>query len=121
MPDAVLLLYNYSPQEIGACRLLLRDLPGVLVTPVARTAWGMTISDVLAGKTPPSAGPLAEISRKMIVFANAGDAMLQLLLAVCGRISEEKPLRAVLTETNRNWTGLELYRNLLEEEMQLGG
>ena len=25
----------------------------------------------------------------------------------------------VLTETNKNWTGIELYENLLEEETQL--
>lgn len=119
MTGAAILLYNFTAGEVGALRLLLREMPAVCVIPVDRMAFGMKICDVLAGKNPLPLCVGRNFFRKMLLLAGAEGQMFHFLLAACGRITEEKVLRAVLTETNKDWSGSELYDNLLEEEIEL--
>lgn len=119
MQSTAIMLYNFTPQEVGTLRLLLRKFPLIRILPVEKASYGMRIGDVLAGKAPPALCVGRELQRKMLLLANAEGQMFHFLLAACSQMTEEKVLRAVLTETNKNWTGIELYENLLEEETQL--
>ncbi len=121
MEGPTVLLYNFTDAEVGMLRLRLKDLRGVLIHAVGRNAYGMTIRQVLAGQSPPGFFPGREFSRHMAVLCNADGPLLHVLLDACGQAAEEPILRAVLTETNIDWTGLELYDNLAEEEKSLHG
>jgi hypothetical protein len=60
------------------------------------------------------------MDRKMLVIADAKGEELPLLLSGAGQVTKgQNILRAVVTETNRNWTGSYLYEHLLEEEAKL--
>ena len=117
---ATLLLYHFSPGEAVQLQTLVGFLPDVRVIPVERCGYGMRIGDVLEGKTPPALSFSRELDRKMLVIADAKGEELSMLLSAVGQVTKgQNILRALLTETNRDWSGTELYDHLLEEEAQL--
>lgn len=118
---AEILLYNYTNAEAGALRLMLRATPGVLVSVVPRAAFGMTLEQVLAGEKPTVMTYGQEFDRKMAVLAGAQGQLLHSMINACALAVKEPVLRAMLTETNRTWTGSQLYEELASEERALGG
>ena len=119
MTEATVLLYNFTEQEIKAWRFLLKAVPGVRLVSVPKSAYGIPILDVIAGKTPPPLCYGRDFSEKMILLANATDQMIHVLLAVCKQVTDQNVLRAVLTETNGAWTSSALYEELRAEENEL--
>lgn len=119
MTQTTVLLYNFTETEVKSWRLLMREMPMVKLMAVPKKLFGMVISDVLEGKETPVFNFGSDFSQRMLLIANAGDQMIHLLLSVCKRVTKEQVLRAVLTETNAAWSGLELYRNLREEEDEI--
>ena len=119
MTQTTVLLYNCTETEVKSWRLLMREMPMVKLMAVPKKLFGMVISDVLEGKETPVFNFGSDFSQRMLLIANAGDQMIHLLLSVCKRVTKEQVLRAVLTETNAAWSGLELYRNLREEEDEI--
>lgn len=119
MTQTTVLLYNFTETEVKSWRLLMREMPMVKLMAVPKKLFGMIISDVLEGKETPVFNFGSDFSQRMLLIANAGDQMIHLLLSVCKRVTKEQVLRAVLTETNAAWSGLELYRNLREEEDEI--
>lgn len=117
---ATLLLYHFSQGEAVQLQTLVGFLPGVRVIPVERSGYGMPLKDVLDGKTPPALSFSREMDRKMLVIADAKGEELSLLLSAAGQVTKDRDvLRALVTETNRSWSGTELYEHLLEEEATL--
>ena len=117
---ASLLLYNFAQGETVQLQALVGFLPDVRVIPVDRGSYGMLLSEVLAGKAPPAVAFSRKMDRKMLVIADAKGEELTLLLSGAGQVTKgQNILRAVVTETNRNWTGSYLYEHLLEEEAKL--
>lgn len=119
MTDPTIMLYNFTPEEVGKLRFVLRMFPNIRVLSVEKSDQGLLIGDVLEGKKATMLIPGREFQRRMLVLAHAQGTMVHFLLGACGQITKEKVLRAMLTETNVQWTGLELYDNLLEEEREL--
>jgi len=117
---ASVLLYNFSPGEAVQLQTLAGFLPDVKIIPVERAGYGMKISEVLAGAAAPPLLFGREMEKKMLVIAGAKGEMLHMLLAAAGQVTRgQAVLRAMVTETNQNWSGLELYEHLLEEEAAL--
>lgn len=117
---ATLLLYNFSRGEAVQLQTMVGFLPDVRVIPVERNGYGMKLADVLAGKTPPSMAFAAPMERKLLVIADARGELFHMLLSAAGQVTRgQNILRAMLTETNRDWTGSYLYEHLLEEEAEL--
>ena len=121
MEPVTILLYHFTRQETGMLHLLLKHMPQVQVVSVERNAYGMSIEEVLGGKPAPALALGRDIQRKMLVLAQAKGQMLHFLLAACQQVTQDPVLRAVVTETNAKWTGLQLYDALLEEEAELTG
>lgn len=119
MKDPTILLYNFSREEVGKLRFVLRMFPAIRVLSVEPSDQTLLLGEVLAGKKAALGIPGREFQRRMLVLAYAQGSMVHFLLGACGQITQEKVLRAMLTDTNVNWSGLELYENLVEEEREL--
>ena len=119
MKDPTILLYNFSREEVGKLRFVLRMFPAIRVLSVEPSEQTLLLGEVLAGKKAALGIPAREFQRRMLVLAYAQGSMVHFLLGACGQITQEKVLRAMLTDTNVNWSGLELYENLVEEEREL--
>ena len=117
---AALILYQFSQGEILQLRTLVGFLPEVRVIPVERTGYGLTIDEVLAGKEAPALAFGKSMDRKLLVIEGARGQMLSMLLSAAGQVTKgQSILRAIVTDTNRTWTGAFLYQHLLEEEAEL--
>lgn len=97
---------------------------GAEIVPVARMDYNKTLA-VLAGLDadvapvmPYSGGPLGG---RMIVFCGLEDRLDELLPALRKAGAGPECLKAVLTPSNRNWSALKLYSELLREHQALGG
>lgn len=119
MKDPTILLYNFSREEVGKLRFVLRMFPAIRVLSVEPSDQTLLLGEVLAGKKAALGIPGREFQRRMLVLAYAQGSMVHFLLGACGQITQEKVLRAMLTDSNVNWSGLELYENLVEEEREL--
>ena len=113
------LLYGFSAGEAVQLQNLLPGSP-VRVISVPSSRHAMTLDDILSGKPTPAFLAAASVPAKMLVLANVQGALLSFLLSACKQVTgEQHVLRALLTETNRTWTGIELCKHLLEEEEEL--
>ena len=97
---------------------------GAEIIPVARMDYNKTLA-VLAGLDadvapvmPYSGGTLGG---RMIVFCDLEDQLDTLLPALRKAGAGPECLKAVLTPSNRNWSALKLYSELLREHQALGG
>lgn len=97
---------------------------GVEIVPVARMDYNKTLA-VLAGLDadlapvmPYSGGPLGG---RMIVFCDLEDQLDTLLPALRKAGAGSDCLKAVLTPSNRSWSALKLYGELLREHQAMGG
>lgn len=97
---------------------------GAEIVPVARMDYNKTLA-VLAGLDadvapvmPYSGGTLGG---RMIVFCDLEDQLDTLLPALRKAGAGPECLKAVLTPSNRNWSALKLYSELLREHQALGG
>lgn len=114
-----ILLFNYPEPEQKAWKFLLRKLPGIRLLPVERGRYGLTIGELLEEKPVTALRYGADFSDRMVVFAEAGGALLSLLIDLSHQVTGEKTYRATLTDNNWNWTPPELMKELQEEEAQL--
>ena len=97
---------------------------GAEIVPVARMDYNKTLA-VLTGLDadvapvmPYSGGPLGG---RMIVFCELENRLDTLLPALRKAGAGPECLKAVLTPSNRNWSALKLYSELLREHQALGG
>lgn len=114
------LLYSFTQKEQETFRFLLRGFPGIRLIAVPEQAYDLCLHDILISPMPSSIGHTV-FFRHMLVLAHIPDPLVHPLLAICKQATAEKVLKAMLTETNQNWTSRVLYKNLLDEEAQLGG
>ena len=90
MQSTAIMLYNFTPQEVGTLRLLLRKFPLIRILPVEKAFYGMRIGDVLAGKAPPALCVGRELQRKMLLLANVEGQMFHFLLAACSQMNAKR-------------------------------
>lgn len=115
-----ILLYSFTQKEQETFRFLLRGFPGIRLLVVPGQAYDCCLHKILNKPLPVVIGSTS-FSRHMLVLAHIPDPLVHPLLAICKQATPEKVLKAMLTETNQNWTSRVLYENLLDEEAQLGG
>lgn len=114
------LLYSFSKHELSKFELLMKGFPGIRLISVPENAYQLPVKQLLTGVI--SAGlPQRAFPRHMMVLAHIPDPLMHLLINICKQATSEKILKAILTETNQNWSSALLYQNLLEEDAQLGG
>ena len=96
MTPPKILICNYTPAEEKAWRFLLRGFPMLEVVSVPQQQFGCTMAELAEGK--PKSGS-----------------------AEPNKVTKEHAFRAILTDSNRNWTLNRLYAQLEQEERSLMG
>lgn len=120
MDKTTLLLYEFSQGEQVQLTTMLGFLPEIQVIAVPRSGHSMALEELLRGTKPPALGYGTPLERKLLVIANARGQMLNMLLSAVGQVTKgQNILRAMLTDTNRTWTGTELCQHLIQEEAEL--
>lgn len=92
--------------------------------PVARADYNKSLAvlaglDTAPGPVMPYAG--GPLGGRLIVFCNLDDQLDQLLPVLQKAGAGPECLKAVLTSTNRNWSVLALYAELLREHQAMRG
>ena len=107
-------MYNCSGPEFSKLRQIFAMLR-LRMRPVEPERYHVPLIQLAQGKGEP-AGEEAPLPEAMLVFCGLGDALLHQVLEVI-RVAKLPPipLKAVLTETNREWTSLQLYEELKKE------
>ena len=121
MAQPTLLLYRFTEDEQRRARILVRKLPFLRLMIVPPADEGKKLSALLSGDKGKPLPLSGAVSAPMAVFADCPGPLLSSLLDLPKQISSRHILRALLTETNREWTGAELFRNLREEDTRLSG
>lgn len=107
-------MYGCSGPEFSKLRQIFAMLR-LRMRPVEPDRYHISLEELAAGRGDPgeAAEPLPEA---MLVFCHMGEALLNQVLEVI-RVAQLPPipLKAVLTQTNREWDTLQLHQELLRE------
>ena len=114
-------LCNYTPAEEKAWRFLLRGFPMLQVISIAPQQFGCTLGELAEGQQKRGSGEPGRFTGRMAIFAGAQGELLKRLIDLSGQVTKEHAFRAILTESNRNWTLNRLYAQLEKEEQSLIG
>ena len=108
------LMYNCSGEQFSKLKQIFAMLR-LRMRPVEPDRYHVSLDDLSYGKGDP-AEPASPLPESMLVFCDMGQALLNQVLEII-RVSKLPPipLKAVLTETNRSWTTMQLYEELLKE------
>ncbi len=110
------LLYNFNEEELPKVKRVLWPLK-FFVKPVSTEELALSVG-YLTGQTPDSTPkPVPEGSfGKLIVMSGFLNADLDKLLAAMRKVGYSKDvLKAVVTPTNSDWCGPQLYAEVLKE------
>lgn len=119
MTPPKVLLCNYTPAEEKAWRFLLRGFPMLQVISVSPERFGWTLSQVAEGHVQGKAAEPGPMQGRLVVFAGEQGELLKKLIDLSNQVTKEHAFRAILTESNRNWTLNYLYAQLEQEEQSL--
>ncbi|MBQ0037572.1 MAG: DUF3783 domain-containing protein [Clostridiales bacterium] len=106
------LLFNIPPRKQGTIRVLAMRLR-LRVLVAAPEHFAAPLEKVLQGEA--DAMPAASFSEEMLVMAGLPDAVLELFLKGLRQQKATVALKAVLTDTNRCWSAVELHQELRRE------
>ncbi len=108
-------MYNCSGPEFSKLRQIFAMLR-LRMRPVGADRYHLTLAELSEGQGEPAAEAGEALPEAMLVFCGLGDALLHQVLEVI-RVAKLPPipLKAVLTETNREWNTLQLHEELLRE------
>ena len=108
------LMYNCSGPEFAKLRQIFAMLR-LRMRPVTPDRYHLPLADLAAGRGEP--GEAAEaVPEAMLVFCGIDDALLNQVLAVLRSAQLPPiPLKAVLTDTNREWDTVQLHAELCRE------
>ena len=115
----ILLTFELQPKQSSALRILcIRN--GVQLIKADPAQYGETIA-VLCGMEEASGAAAADgLSESMLLFANMTMGAVQKFLNEAKAAKFSRPsLMAMLTETNRTWTPVELQAQLAEERIMV--
>ena len=112
------LVYNCSGPKFAKMHQIFAMLH-LLMRNVTPDKYHLTLKqlETAQGEAGEAQSPIPE---SMLVFCNVNQALLQQVLEVI-RLSKLPPisLKAVMTETNQDWTSLQLYEELCKERDSL--
>lgn len=108
-------MYNCSGPEFSKLRQIFAMLR-LRMRPVEPERYHLPLEQLAEGKGEPAAQPAQAIPEAMLVFCGLNDALLNQVLEVI-RMAKLPPipLKAVMTETNREWDTRQLHEELLKE------
>lgn len=122
--NKMILAYNFTPERLAALKLLCMMLR-VQLKPVERTQLLQPVGS-LAGV--PDVAPVpeeytgAEATRELLLMCGFQRSDLDRLLAGIRKSKlQSVKLKAMLTPTNAQWSGLELLRELEQEHEYMTG
>ena len=119
MNTPTVLAVNILPEKLGKLRFLCLRL-GIRVQIVEQRAIGCTVGDLIDGGAAPVRGKWAPFADEMLVMASFRPGMLDAFLAGFREMGiPSVPLKAMLTETNADWTLERLHAALREEHEQM--
>ena len=119
MTTPTILAMNIQPEKLGKLRFLCLRL-GIRVNVIEQRAFGCTVGGLVAGDAAPVRGRWAPFTDEMLVMAQFRPGMLDAFLAGFREMGiAPVPLKAMLTETNAEWTLERLYAALREEHEQM--
>lgn len=119
MNTPTVLAANILPEKLGKLRFLCLRL-GIQVRIVEQRCFGCTVGDLVAGSAAPVRGKWAPFADEMLVMASFRPGMLDAFLAGFREMGiPSVPLKAMLTETNADWTLERLHAALREEHEQM--
>ena len=121
MTPPKILLCNYTPAEEKAWRFLLRSLPMLALVSVEPRQFGCTLAKLTAGQQKSVSNEPDKVTGRLVIFAGAQGELLKKLIDLSGQVTKEHAFRAILTESNRDWTLNRLYAQLEKEEQSLMG
>ncbi len=112
--SGTVLMYNCSGEEFSKLRQIFAMLR-LRMRPVTPDRYHLTLGELAAGAGEP-AEAAEPITEAMLVFCGLGNAFLDQVLAVIRTAKLPPiPLKAVLTDTNRDWNSLQLHAELCRE------
>ena len=121
MTPPKILICNYTPAEEKSWRFLLRGFPMLTVISVPPQQFGCTLAELTEGTGKNGCGELPKVSGRKAIFAGAQGELLKKLIDLSRQVTKEHAFRAIMTESNRNWTLTRLYAQLEQEERSLMG
>ena len=121
MTPPKILICNYTSAEEKAWRFLLRGFPMLEVISVPPQQFGCTMAELAEGKPKPGSAEPNKVTGRMAIFAGAQGELLKKLIDLSRQVTKEHAFRAILTDSNRNWTLNRLYAQLEQEERSLMG
>ncbi len=115
MKSGTILMYNCSGPEFSKLRQIFAMLR-LRMRPVGPDRYHVPLIELAEGKEDASATAEEAISEPMLVFCGLGEALLHQVLEVI-RVAKLPPiaLKAVMTDTNREWNTKQLYEELSKE------
>ena len=115
MRSGTILLYNCSGPEFSKLRQIFAMLR-LRMRPVSPEQYHLPLEQLAQGKGEPVPTEEEPIPEAMLVFCGLNQALLHQVLEVI-RLAKLPPipLKAVLTETNREWETVQLRQELLKE------
>lgn len=115
MKSGTILMYNCSGPEFSKLRQIFAMLR-LRMRPVGPDRYHLPLIELAEGKGDAAAAAEEAIPESMLVFCGLGDALLHQVLEVI-RVAKLPPipLKAVLTNTNREWDTKQLHEELLKE------
>ena len=108
------LLYNCSAPEFSKLKQIFAMLR-LRMRVVGPDRYHISLEELAQGKGEPGE-PAEALTEPMLVFCGLGQALLEQVLEVI-RLAKLPPipLKAVLTETNRQWNTIQLHEELCKE------
>ena len=110
-------MYECSGPEYSKLRQIFAMLR-LRMRPVSPDKYHLTLAELADGKGEPleDASDVKPVPERMLVFCGLGDKLLQQVLQVI-RFAQLPPipLKAVLTDVNREWDSRKLREELLKE------
>ena len=115
----ILLTFELQPKQSSALRILcIRN--GVQLIKADPTQYGETIAVLCGMEEARGAAATEGLSEPMLLFANMTMGAVQKFLNEAKAAKFSRPsLMAMLTETNRTWTPMELQAQLAEERIMV--
>lgn len=122
MPTPIILAFNIKPDKLGRLRLLALRIKAMLKA-VDASEYNMTLENIINAPAVTAAAQAAEgeaFTSEMLVMANLTGAQMHLFLDDFKHFGIPPiPLKAMLTNTNKAWTPLQLCRELSAEREAL--
>ena len=115
MRSGTILLYNCSGPEYSKLRQIFAMLR-LRMRVVAPEQYHITLGELAEGKGEPAEQAVEAIPETLLVFCGLSQALLTQVLEVI-RVAKIPPiqLKAMLTDTNKDWDTLQLVEELRQE------